>query len=322
MFLGVIILFKALRLINGDAVDAYLWVYFTGNSANEEQIRFAISTDGFDFTALNNNQPVIKSVDIAEKKAIRDPHILRAEDGETFYIVATDMMSSQGWRSNVGIVMLKSKDLINWTSSRVNIQTSFPDDFGDIDRAWAPQTIWDPVEKKYMVYFSMEHTGGGEGSDRIFYSYANENFTALETVPKQLYFPEDGYSTIDADIIPLNGKYFMFYRTQRPDGSEEGLRRAVSNTSITGPYVLPDPKEFVELTADNVEGSCVYRLADGGFVLIYDVYNNGRYEFCLSKDLMTFTPANRGTTSGFSPRHGTVVGITMVEMDRLIAKWG
>jgi hypothetical protein len=36
---------------------AYLFVYFTGNSKAEEQIRYAISRDGYHFTALNNNQP-------------------------------------------------------------------------------------------------------------------------------------------------------------------------------------------------------------------------------------------------------------------------
>ncbi|ULT44907.1 hypothetical protein KRR40_17270 [Niabella defluvii] len=39
----------------------YLFTYFTGNSKEDEAIRFAISTDGYHFQALNNNQPVIAS---------------------------------------------------------------------------------------------------------------------------------------------------------------------------------------------------------------------------------------------------------------------
>ncbi|MHB9141975.1 MAG: hypothetical protein ACYC25_08890, partial [Paludibacter sp.] len=42
-----------------DNYCAYLFVYFTGNRKDEEQIRFALSDDGYNYKALNNNQPVI-----------------------------------------------------------------------------------------------------------------------------------------------------------------------------------------------------------------------------------------------------------------------
>ena len=32
--------------------NAYLFTYFTGNDINEEQIRFAVSMDGYDYYAL------------------------------------------------------------------------------------------------------------------------------------------------------------------------------------------------------------------------------------------------------------------------------
>ena len=40
---------------------AYLFSYFTGNGPGEEAIRFAISTDGYNYRALNNNEPVLDS---------------------------------------------------------------------------------------------------------------------------------------------------------------------------------------------------------------------------------------------------------------------
>ncbi|WP_394365432.1 hypothetical protein, partial [Niabella yanshanensis] len=45
----------------GSSDSGYLFTYFTGNSKEDEAIRFAISTDGYHFQALNNNQPVIAS---------------------------------------------------------------------------------------------------------------------------------------------------------------------------------------------------------------------------------------------------------------------
>ena len=102
--------------------SAYLFAYFTGNSGNEEAIRFAVSNDGYNFRALNNNQPVIDSKQISSSGGIRDPHILRGADGKTFYMVATDMVSDKGWDSNRAMVLLKSTDLVNWSSTVINIQ--------------------------------------------------------------------------------------------------------------------------------------------------------------------------------------------------------
>ena len=98
----------------------YLFAYFTGNQKNEEAIRFAISMDGYHYFALNHNRPVVNSSVISETGGVRDPHILRGADGKTFYMVATDMVSANGWNSNRGLVLLKSKDLINWSSSHIN----------------------------------------------------------------------------------------------------------------------------------------------------------------------------------------------------------
>ena len=38
--------------------SAYLFAYFTGN-AKEEAIRFALSNDGYNYMALNGNNPII-----------------------------------------------------------------------------------------------------------------------------------------------------------------------------------------------------------------------------------------------------------------------
>ena len=107
--------------------SAYLFVYFTGNRMSEEAIRMAVSPDGYNYYALNGNQPVIDSREISSTGGVRDPHILRCEDGKTFYMVVTDMVSGNGWSSNRAMVLLKSKDLVNWTSNIVNIQKKYPD---------------------------------------------------------------------------------------------------------------------------------------------------------------------------------------------------
>lgn len=86
---------------------AYLFTYFTGNQPEQEQICYAISYDGYNYTPLNDGKPIIGSDTISLKGGVRDPHILRGEDGY-FYMVVTDMRSRQGWSSNRGMVLMRS----------------------------------------------------------------------------------------------------------------------------------------------------------------------------------------------------------------------
>ena len=88
--------------------EGYLFAYFEGrgDAKQQEHLRFALSDDGVNWRALNENRPVIASDTISESGGIRDPHILRGEDGR-FYIVATDMNTAKnGWNENPGIVLL------------------------------------------------------------------------------------------------------------------------------------------------------------------------------------------------------------------------
>jgi len=291
---------------------AYLFTYFTGNSKAEEAIRFAISTDGYHYKALNNNNPVISSAQISSTGGVRDPHILRGEDGKTFYMVATDMVSANGWDANRAMVLLKSTDLIHWTSAVVNIQKRFPNN-DNLLRVWAPQTIYDKTAKKYMVYWSMKH---GNDPDKIYYAYANADFTDLETTPKQLFFSPTNGSCIDGDIIYDKGKYNLFFKTE---GNGNGIKKAVSN-KLTAGYVLED--KYLQQTKEAVEGAGVFKLNHSDeYILMYDVYMKGRYQFTKSKDLANFSVVDQDVTMDFHPRHGTILPINQQELNRLLKQW-
>ncbi len=291
----------------------YLFTYFTGNAKADEQIKFAISNDGYNFRALNSNRPVIQSAAISETGGVRDPHILRGADGKTFYMVVTDMVSALGWDSNRAMVLLKSTDLINWTSSIINIQKRFAGN-DSLLCVWAPQTIYDAAAKKYMIYWSMKH---GKGEDIIYYAYANAAFTDLETEPKQLFFSPTNGSCIDGDIVFKDGKYHLFFKTE---GEGAGIKIAVSD-KLTEGYVLQD--KYVQQTKDPVEGAGVFKLNNGeGYILMYDVYTKGKYQFTKTKDLKTFSVIDEEVNMNFHPRHGTVIPITAAEAERLIKKWG
>jgi len=302
------------KVAEDEGFAGYLFTYFTGNNIAQEAIRFAISTDGLNYKALNNNQPVITSASISLTGGVRDPHILRGEDGH-FYMVVTDMVSANGWSSNRGMVLLKSANLVDWTSATVHIPTAFAAEFGNVDRVWAPQTIYDPKVGKYMVYFSMRK--GSADYDKIYYAYANASFTALETVPQQLFFHPTGGACIDGDIVFHDGKYHLFFKTE---GSGNGIKKAVSE-NLTSGYVMLD--RYLQQTSSGVEGSCIFRLSNTDeWILMYDVYTAGYYQFTRSMDMENFSAiATNGVSMDFNPRHGTVIPLTQHELLAVRVQW-
>lgn len=291
----------------------YLFVYFTGNSATDEHIFYALSSDGYAYKTLNGGSPIIKSDTISLMTGVRDPHILRGPDGK-YYMVVTDMKSSLGWSSNHGIVLMKSDDLINWSHHTVDIKAKFPE-FSNINRAWAPQTIYDEKTGKFMIYLSLKTSVSGS-HDIIYYAYANADFTDLEAAPKVLF--DNGYSTIDGDIIYRDGVYNLFFKTE--DAVDKGYKKAVS-TQLTGGYELVD--KYLDQTTDAVEGACVFKLINSEeYILMYDCYTTGRYEFTRGSNLENFRLVSTGVSMDFTPRHGTVLAITSEEAERLAKKWG
>lgn len=290
--------------------DGYLFVYFTGGDKRDEAIRFALSKDGLNFTSLNDNAPVVDSRLISETGGVRDPHILRTEDGKSFYMVVTDMVSANGWDSNRGLILMKSDDLIHWSSSAINIQKRFKGN-ENLLRVWAPQTIYDNDAGKYMVYWSMKH---GDGPDIIYYAYANDDFTDFVSKPKPLFIPKDKKACIDGDIIYKDGLYHLFYKTE---GNGNGIKKAVTEKLTSGKW--KESPDYKHLTKKDVEGSGVFKLNDSDkYILMYDVYRNGEYMFTESADLDTFKLIDSDISMDFHPRHGTVMSITAEEYDRLL----
>lgn len=308
--------------------EAYVFAYFEGRQGdrhNQEQLRFALSDNGTDWHALNYNRPIIGSDSISESGGIRDPHILRGEDGKTFYMVATDMSTARnGWKANPGIVMLKSDDLVNWTHSKVNISKTYPKHFSDAYWVWAPQTIYDPDAKKYMVYFTLRREDESKGLI-TYYAYANDDFTGFESEPKVLFKSKDG--CIDNDIVKgPDGLWHMFFKGHDKDKEGKTLKSGIKQATakrLRGPW--KESFDYVDAYAGKpeVEGSSIFKLnGSDDYVLMYDLYTSGKYQYQTSKDLVNFSKEPKDFSKDFSPRHGTVMPITKAEKERLEARWG
>lgn len=304
---------------------AYLFVYFPSNA--DENLYYALSEDGFNYVPMNGGQKIMSSDTVAVKKGIRDPHILRGQDGKTFYMVATDMKSAEGWASNRGIVMYKSKDLIHWTHHTVHFPTRFADKWSHVTRVWAPETVWDPDYRnadgsrgRYMIYYSLLTDDGSLKYDKVFYSYANDDFTDLLTEPTYLY--DRGDATIDADIVydKRDQLYHMIYKTEGQGGICQ-----VTGKQLTAPEGAPlgsqwsTPSGTLQQTKVGVEGGGLFQLkGTDTWVLMYDCYGSGYYQFCTTEDWKNFKLVAQTETKGaFTPRHGTVIYLNKKEVARL-----
>ena len=242
------------------------------------------------------------------------PHILRGEDGKTFYMVLTDMVSANGWDSNRAMVLLKSNDLVNWTHTVINMQKKYEGQ-ESLKRVWAPQTIFDPEAGKYMVYWSMQYAGG---PDVIYYAYANDDFTDLEGEPKVLFLPENRKSCIDGDIVYKDGVFHLFYKTE---GHGNGIKVATTRSLTSGQWT--EEPDYKQQTTDAVEGAGTFKLiGQDKYILMYDVYMKGRYQFTETTDLKNFKVIDNDVKMNFHPRHGTIIPITRDELLRITEKWG
>ena len=323
-----------------EPLDAYLFTYFTDPT---HSLFMAVSYDGYEFKAVNNNQPVISGDSIAEQHGIRDPHIYRGPD-DRFYLVMTDLHifgqekglretrwerdDYYGWGNNRGIILMRSEDLIHWTHHEVRIDKLFPEKFGELGCAWAPETIWDPQEGKMMVYFTIRQRPEGDtmaGSmtkTKLFYSYANADFTTLDTEPQLLFdYPDSDVQVLDADICPMpDGRYFMSYVAQENPG---GIKYMISDS-------INHFSKYVNEQIDNEDTGCEApncwkRYGQNKWVLMYDIYSvqPHNFGFVETSDFKNFTPLghfNEGVMKAVnfsSPKHGSVIPISKSEAKEL-----
>lgn len=322
--------------VNEKDMGAYLLVYFKDNN---HSLHFALSSDGYTFTAVNNGNPVIGGDTIATQKGIRDPHITRGPDG-AFYLAMTDLHifgkeagyrstkwereeEKYDWGNNRGFVLMKSFDLIHWTHSNFLFDQAFPE-LKEVGCAWAPETIYDPVAKKMMIYFTMRI---GHGKTKLYYSYTDDDFTKLVTSPKILFdYSNPEIQILDADITHMpDGRYCMMYVAQEKTG---GVKMAFSDSINKGYFYNPD---WIDAEPGACEAPNVWkRIGENKWILMYDIFSikPHNFGFCETSDFVTFKNLghfNEGvmkTTNFTSPKHGAVIQLTRKEAETLANHWG
>lgn len=293
-----------------DNYGKYLFCYFTGNLPEEESVHFAVSDDGYYFSALNDNMPVIRQT--LGKKSCRDPFIFR-DKNNVFHIIATDMRCHDGWNSNNSMIMWDSTDLIEWNNERVFDFTRF-EETKSADRVWAPEVIYDKNKEEYMIYWSHHNTN--DIYDTIIWYVYTKDFKEFTTAPKILFRPKSNMAGIDADIIEKDGKYYLY----QADEEKQAICYAVSDQPC-GPYFEPDNNK-VSVADTALEGNCIYKILDTDkYVMIADQFVAGGYFMQETTDMIHFKKVDDFAINHLRARHGSVIHITDEEYNRLISKF-
>lgn len=304
----------------------YVMVYFKDET---HSAYLAISRDGHTFTDVNGGEPVFEGRLLAEQKGVRDPHLTRGPDG-AFYLAMTDLHiygdragfrstrwerpeEKYGWGNNRALVLMKSWDLIHWTHAVFRVDLAFPE-LGDIDCSWAPETTYDPIQQRMMVYFTIRYQNKNAN---LYWAYADEAFTKLVTTPRMI--PNIG--GIDGDLTHVGGQWHLFY----VGGAK--ILHAVSDRINDG-FVAETRRIDPESKA--TEAPNVFRrLGTDTYVLMYDVYGAKPHNmgFSETRDFITYRDLghfNEGVMRGTNferPKHGAVSYLTLAELKAVAAHW-
>lgn len=319
-------------------IYGYLYCHM---SRDGEWTAFALSRDGIAWHDLNNGKEVYDTHALSRiEHGARDAYIARAADGKGFVIVTTDMKVavSHKW-DNYGIDLLKSDDLIHWTSTTIDFRKgsavfsdlSSPDtykDYSTIHRVWAPQVMWDGNytwqngdKGAYFVYYSMlNDKNGEENHDRMYYSYADRSFTRL-TKPRLLF--DWGYATIDADINYVDADS-MYHMLIKKEGGHRGIFTTKSKR-LTGPWPQPDEDDYVSFEGNKLtEGASAFRIdGEDGWRVGYVEYSSRptKYRICKADRRLSNFRDPEDMRGVAAPQHGSFIPLTKKEYRRLEKYW-
>ncbi|KAF5005286.1 hypothetical protein FDECE_8272 [Fusarium decemcellulare] len=314
-----------------DPFEAYAFSYFTGNSKAGENIFFAASNgnNALDWQELNGGQPVLQSQ--LGTKGLRDPFIIRSPEGDTFYMIATDLSIGSGtsWgdavrKGSLYLEVWESHDLVNWSAQR-HVKVS-PDNAGN---TWAPEAYWDSDSGSYAVFWASSlyadddpnHTGSSY--HRMLYSLTRDFVTFSE--PK--IWQDTGDSRIDTTVQKSGNTFYRFTKDEGAvtgctdiiqESSDSLLAQADKWTSIAtcigqkaGLQAVEGPTSF-KSNPDDVHGEKFY--------LFVDEYGGRGYIPLETADIAK--PSWKVSASyklPTSPRHGTVIPITAKEHAALLS---
>ena len=334
----VLILFSVPTLLMGQQQDfsAYLFAYFKGEGlAQGEQIYFAISRDGLNWTDLNDGKPVLTSS--LGEKGVRDPFIMRSADGNKFFVIATDLKiyGNNDWTAaqttgSQSVMIWESSDLVNWSEQRM-CQVA-PRGAGC---TWAPEAFYNEENEEYILFWSSKIPGNqpvsnNDNTHRVYYCTTKDfrSFSETKVWIELRNSSNQAISVIDATAIKVGDTYYRFKKNEATQAHKQGL-------PTSGKYIIMEKSssllgEWSEIRSDMsqiayVEGPTCFKFnGEDKWCLFLDDFGGKGYYPLVTTDLNSGQFSQLGSDQYSLPsvmRHGSVVSITEQEYTNLLAKY-
>ncbi|KAF2707210.1 glycoside hydrolase family 43 protein [Pleomassaria siparia CBS 279.74] len=314
-----------------DAFTGYAFVYFTGDSIAGEKIYMAASegNDALSWIELNNGQPVLTSTQ--GTKGLRDPFLIRSPEGDTFYLIATDLSIGSGtsWgdavrKGSLYLEVWESYDLLTWSQQR-HIQVSPP----TAGNTWAPEAHYDAHLGAYVVYWASSLYNDTDHSDASYHRMLYSTTRDFVTFSEPQIWQDAGMSRIDSTVLEESGTFFRFTKDEGASGT--GCSDIIQERSDALLASLPSWTRVTACIGKNagtsaVEGPTGFKSNPGDvngdkFYLFVDEYGKRGYIPLETADMAN---PNWKVSPSYklpkSPRHGTVVPVTAAELASLTAQ--
>jgi len=292
---------------------AYLFTYFD-NTKQDAGLLLAYSLNGYSWTAVNDNQPLMIPT-LGKNKLLRDPSICQAPDG-TFHLVWTT-----GWSDQI-IGHATSNDLIHWSE-----QQTIPvmQDFPSARNSWAPELFYDKNEKKYWILWASTVPDNPNVKTEGCISESNYNHRIYCTTTSdfknfsktRLYFNPD-FNAIDAAVIqdPKTDVLIMTVKNENLKPREKNIRITRSKRMDDGfPTDVSAPIHIQQYA----EGPSPLFLENGDLIVFFDLYVQHKYAASVSHDHgKTWEDATDKIQMPQGMSHGTAIAVDKKIVDKLI----
>lgn len=277
-----------------------LFSYFAGGRDATPGLRLAVSDDGLRFRALQGGK-ILLQPEVGEQKLMRDPFLIRAPGSEHRW----HLLWTTAWNGTT-LGHATSDDLLHWSPQRaIPVMQDVP----GTRNVWAPEMIWDPARKHYVIVWSSTvegrfvetaATSEDDYNHRLWYATT----TDFKTFSKPAVLWDPGFSVIDATYLahPTKGLHLII-KDETVAPPKKHLRIAKAASAL-GPFTdLSEP-----FSPDWVEGPTAIVVGEWTYVY-YDRYRDGSWGAARSRDLQQWEDVSESISFPPGARHGTVIEV-------------
>jgi len=299
--------------------QAYLFVHFT---FKEEKIHFSLSkgNNALDWQELNNGKPIFTST--IGTTGLRDPYIVRSPEGDTFYLMATDLKWFGGDKEpdrKRYIQVWESHDLVNWSKQR-DVLVSPP----NVQNTFAPEAVWDDSIGAYVVFWTSKL--GSNNYHTPMYATTRDFVTFTEA---QIWQPNEW--RIDSTVDKVGDWYYRFTKSidkLHNNCHDIVMERSKSLRALRDQWETIDYCIGAKSGLPETEAPLTFKSNPG------DV--NGNYHYLWAEKWIPSKTYVAMRTKSFEnpkwevvpvnfpnplPKHGTILPITAAEAKALSAKY-